>query len=100
MSLVIATSYFQSGVLPWSEILILLTRLAHLDVEDCSEDLLRQQSCAIKNQLGQSKPLVLYGVRAPIIGPFRAWNANYPYAKAKRPILSLDARAGSLWHNG
>ena len=27
-------------------------RLVHLDVEDCSEELLRQQSHAIKNQLG------------------------------------------------
>ena len=48
-------------------------------VEDCSEELLRQQSSDIKNQLGHSKPpircssLVLYGIRAPIIGPFRAW---------------------------
>ena len=29
-------------------------RLVHLDVEDCSEESLRQQSYAIKNQLGQS----------------------------------------------
>ena len=46
-------------------------------VEDCSEELLRQQSSDIQNQLGHSKPprcssLVLYGIRAPIIGPFRA----------------------------
>ena len=32
-------------------------RLVHLDVEDCSEELLRQQSYAIKNQLGHPKPL-------------------------------------------
>ena len=31
-------------------------RLVHLDVEDCSEELLRQQSYAIKNQLGQQSP--------------------------------------------
>ena len=31
-------------------------RLVHLDVEDCSEELLRQQSYAIKNQLGHPKP--------------------------------------------
>ena len=31
-------------------------RLVHLDVEDCSEKLLRQQSYAIKNQLGHPKP--------------------------------------------
>ena len=52
------------------------TRLVHLDVEECSEELLRQQSYAIKNQLGHPKPplgalalelwmpeLVLYGIR-------------------------------------
>ena len=31
------------------------TRLVHLDVEDCSEELLSQQSYAIKNQLVASK---------------------------------------------
>ena len=31
-------------------------RLVHLDVEDCSEELLRQQSYAMKNQLGHPKP--------------------------------------------
>ena len=31
-------------------------RLVHLHVEDCSEELLRQQSFAIKNQLGHQKP--------------------------------------------
>ena len=35
-----------------------------LDVEDCSEELLCQQSYAIKNSL------VLYGKRAPLIDPF------------------------------
>ena len=33
-------------------------RLVHLDVEDCSEELLRQQSYAIKNQLGHPRPLL------------------------------------------
>ena len=57
--------------------------MVHLDVEECSEELLRQQSYAIKNQLGHPKPptrgfgtqntpiggyfacssLVLYGIR-------------------------------------
>ena len=32
-------------------------RLVHLHVEDCSEELLRQQSYAIKNQLGHPKRL-------------------------------------------
>ena len=31
-------------------------RLVHLDVEVCSEELLRQQSYAIKYQLGHPKP--------------------------------------------
>ena len=35
------------------------TRVVHLDVEECSEELLRQQSYAIKNHVG----LVLYGIR-------------------------------------
>ena len=48
-----------------------------------TEELLCQQSYAIKNQLGHPKPptkgfgthpsLVLYGIREPVIGPFRAW---------------------------
>ena len=70
-----------------------LTRLVHLDVEDFPEELLRQQSYAMKNQLGHPKPptrgfgtqntpiggylacssLVLYAIRAPIKGP--AWSA-------------------------
>ena len=32
------------------------SRLVHLDVEDCSEELLRQQSYDIKKQLGHPKP--------------------------------------------
>ena len=32
------------------------SRVVHLDVEDCSEKLLRQQSYAIKNQLGHPEP--------------------------------------------
>ena len=75
------------------------SRVVHLDVEDCSEELVLQQSYAIKNQLGhrtvetQNTPidigvyfacssLVLYGIRAPI--PFKrtfpCMDANYPYA--------------------
>ena len=33
-----------------------ICRVVHLDVEDCSEELIRQQSYAIKNQLGHPKP--------------------------------------------
>ena len=36
--------------------LSLQCRLVHLHVEDCSEELLPQQSYAIKNQLGHPKP--------------------------------------------
>ena len=75
------------------------------------EMLLHQLSYAIKNQLVASKSpkppirgfgtqnipigwyfartsLVLYGIRAPIIGPFRAWKPPIPWMR----------RAGSLWH--
>ena len=42
-------------------------RVVHLDVEDCSEEWLRQQSYAMKNQLlggfGTCSSLVLYGIR-------------------------------------
>ena len=36
----------------------LQARLVHPDVEDCSEELLRQLSYAIKNQLGHPKTLL------------------------------------------
>ena len=52
------------------------TRLVHLDVEDCSEELLRQQSYAIKTKLGHPKPLE----KLPTLGVF---------------CMLL---AGSLWH--
>ena len=47
---------------------LVVGRLVHLDVEDCSEELLRQQSYAIKNQRGAIRglwmpELVLYGMR-------------------------------------
>ena len=61
--------------------------------------MLRQLSYAIKNQLGHPKPptrvfacptLVLYGIRAPIIGPFSAWKPPIPYAmknqRTSRPM--------------
>ena len=38
-------------------------RVIFLDVEDSSEEMLSQQSYAIKNQLVHPKPLVLYGIR-------------------------------------
>ena len=51
--------------------------VVHLDVEDISEELLRQLSYEIKNQLKVSKivclSLVLYSIKAPMMGPFRAW---------------------------
>ena len=55
------------------------TSISRLDPRNCW----RQLSYAIKNQLGHPKPptLVLYGIiRAPIIGPFRAWKPPIPYA--------------------
>ena len=72
----------------------LLSQGSTLDVEVRSEELLRQLSHAIKNQLGHPKTqrgfenmtqqvtsclkLVLYGIRAPIIDPFLAWK-QHPY---------------------
>ena len=67
-------------------------RLVHLDVEDCSGELFRQQSYAIKNQFGHPKPpvnakyrgyfacpsMILYGTRAFIIAPFCAWKPTVP----------------------
>ena len=59
---------------------LVVGRLVHLDVEDCSEELLRQQSYAIKNQRGgilRSKALirglwlpelVLFGIRCKTAG--------------------------------
>ena len=48
-----------------------------LDVEDSYEGLLRQLSYAIRTQLKEPKApfclsLCLYGIRAPILGPFRS----------------------------
>jgi len=62
------------------------------------------------------RQLVLYGIRGPIIGPFRAWKPTIPYAiknqrgaskitpnggilRSKAPSRGLwMRRAGSLWH--
>ena len=43
-----------------------MIRVLHLDVEERSEELLRQLSYA--------------SIRAPIIGPFCAWKPPIPYA--------------------
>ena len=88
-------------------------RLGHLDVEDCSEELIRQQSYVIKNQLGHPKPpnrgfgtqntpiggyftcclLVLYG----IIGPFPGSELS---SSIQRPNVGSFCLllAGCLWH--
>ena len=45
--------------------------------------------------------LVLYVIRAPIIGPFLAWKPPIPYARNKQNIPGRGLwmrRAGSLWH--
>ena len=43
--------------------------MVHLHVEDCSEELLRQQSYAIKNQLGNPKPPTRgFGTQIRIVG--------------------------------
>ena len=79
-------------------------RLVHLDVENCSEKLLPQQSYAIKNQLGHPKPLlgfsevVPYGMRTPTIDKtFPCMEANYPYAiKNQRETSKIPQIAGIL----
>ena len=60
--------------------------MVHLDVEEWSEELLRQLTYAIKNQL----------LRAPIIGPFRAWKPPFPYAIKNQRRASKDPIRG-LW---
>ena len=50
--------------------------------------------------------LVLYGIRAPIIGPLRAWKPPFPYAinnqrgasKIPPSRVLWMRRAGLLWH--
>ena len=88
-------------------------RVVHIDVEECSEALLCQQSCAIKNQFVAYKT----PSRAPIIGrTFPCMEADYPYTiknqrgaskkplvggflRSKAPSRGLWMRgAGSLWH--
>ena len=74
-----------------------------LDVEDCSEKLLCQQSYAIKNQLGHAKPptrvflacptLVLYGIRPPIIDPFR----DGSYLSSAITITSEEQAQSPFW---
>ena len=96
---------------PWGEFFIFIrSSVVHLDDEDYSEELLHQHSFAIKNQLVASKApycssLVLYGIRAPIIGSFRAGKppililAEPARSKQKAPSKGLWMRwAGSLWH--
>ena len=59
-----------------------MTRLVNLDVEDCSEELLRQLSYAIKNQLGHPY-LPLAGSlwhNGAYNRTFPCMEANYPYA--------------------
>ena len=71
----------QGGII---KINIASTRLVHLDVEDWSEELLRQQSYAIKNQLGHQKP------------PTRGFGTQIPLFIGLGGICLL--LAGSLWH--
>ena len=41
--------------------------------------------------------LVLYGIRAPIIGPFRAWKPTIPYAIKNQRGASKDPFSRGLW---
>ena len=73
-----------AGAVPWGQHRSDTTyhtsysRLVHLDIEDCSEELVRQPSYAIKNQLGHPKPPT---------------TTKYPYYFVFCLLL-----AGSLWH--
>ena len=41
--------------------------------------------------------LVLYGIRAPIVGPFRAWKPPIPYAiKNQREASKIPSNGGIL----
>ena len=74
-------------------------RVVHLDVEDCSEELLRQQSYAIKNHIGHPKPptrvfcLLLAGSlwhKGAYNRTFPCMEANYPYdikRASKKPLV-------------
>ena len=50
-------------------------------VEVRSEELLAP---ALLGQVFACPKLVLYGIRAPIIGPFPAWKSPIPYASEER----------------
>ena len=55
-------------------------RVVHLDVEDCSEELLRQQSYAIKKQLGHPKlPTRGFGTQNTPIGGYFACSSLVLY---------------------
>ena len=59
-------------------------RVVHLDIEDCSEELLLKQSYAIKNQLG------LWGYFAfQITGPLRAWKPTILDIEVDQSALNL-----------
>ena len=55
---ILSLRYYHSQLTPsvLSECVSGETRVVHLDVENCSEELLRQQSYGIKNQLWHLKP--------------------------------------------
>merc|ERR1719189_1088759 len=65
----------------------------HLHVEDCSEELLRQQSYAIKNQLGHWGVFCL-----PLAGSLwhkGAYNRTFPCMEANYPCAIKNQRGAS-----
>ena len=73
----------------------------HLNVEECSKEMLRQQSYAIKNKLVASKYASLWH-KGSYNRTFLCMESTYPYAINNQKGASRKTRwmrrAGSLWH--
>ena len=73
-------------------------RLVHLDVEGCSEELLRQQSYAIKNQIGHQKPPIRgFGTQYTPIGRCFAWSSLPSSLWHKTAGGSISRKALDQW---
>ena len=77
----------------------MIAELVHLDVEDCSEELLCQQSYAITNQLRHSKPPPTRGFGTLLAGSLwhkGAYNRTFPCMEATYPYAIKNQR-GESW---
>ena len=70
-------------------------RVVHLDVEDCSEELLRQQPYAIKNQLGHLKLLTRGLLLAGSLWHKGAYNRTFPCMEANYSYVIKNQRGAS-----